>query len=66
MVLPLVFIIQTWWLQQVLKLGGLWKHHLISAFRIYEDPLHPDAVTLYCPILQRNKGRERWLRQDWF
>ena len=28
-------------LQQELKLGGLWEHHLISAFRIYEDPLHP-------------------------
>ncbi len=32
------------------KLGCLWKYHLISAFRIYENSLHPDAVTLYCPI----------------
>ena len=66
MVLPLVFIIQTWWLQQVQKLGSLWKHHLISAFRIYEDSFILMLSRSIVRFLQRNKGRERLLRQDWF
>lgn len=54
MVLPLVFynpnlVAST----GAKKLGSLWKHHLISAFRIYEDSLHPDAVTFYCSIFTK-------------
>ena len=32
------------------------EHHLISAFRIYEDPFILMLSRPHCPILQRNKG----------
>ena len=63
----LFFIISTWWLLTGAKNWVAYGN--ITLFQPSEFMKFPSfyAVTFHCPdFFQRNKGRERLLRQDWF